>query len=115
MTNKTERLHDHRVHRTVNNPRLIGLDGVVLSAQSVHLWTPNGRLLSEIDGLFINHNHKLTLEEYKTNDRYRATAVEQLDRAEEYLDRYHIPVMIALNGVRRKLYVHGKDYETEEI
>lgn len=106
---KSENKHDAEVQRILQNPGIIGIEGVVLSLEGFILSSIG--VVGQVDGVFFTKHGTLYAMEYKTGDSPEK-AHEQLKRMKPYLQR-------ATAMYPYTLYVHktkdGKDLEVKYV
>jgi hypothetical protein len=95
--------HDKHIERYKNNPQDLGLENIVLSADEVNIFLPNGDgLIAQPDNMFIDKYGHLTIVEYKGGSGRRQRAITQLYNAADVIRKlYRLDADL--------LYVHGDD------
>jgi len=117
---RKERIHDNQVKRCANNPKILGLDGIVLSATGVNLWTPSfaqdpNKLITQIDAMYIGEKGELYIQEHKTHKGHYGKAKRQLLTQEDFLKKYHMCIMMAMHDVNKMLYTYGNKPVVKEV
>ena len=112
MVSKSQRKHDGAVKNIADHPELLGLERVVESCVEVPIRNWHGRLITEIDVLFILEGNFYVPVEYKCNHTFRneQKAFHQLIMAEK-------GVRINFGGLVQGLYyASGSDpYRFNEL
>ena len=101
-----EEEHNKNCKKILMNPKIIGLDNIILSGQ-INLFI-KGQLIAQPDGLFFDGSGRPYLMEYKLSKHGRNRACEQLDNAKAYL-------RCMMTWKPKKLYVYGSLCKKEVI
>lgn len=89
-------IHDLAVQNILDNPKILGLENVILIAKEVRLFNAQGRLIGEPDIFGYDMRQGYFSAEYKCTDKKDVKAMEQLKRTLNHMRQYGISEQLAM-------------------